>query len=104
MVFDFIGKDAAGEILHNRVKKIEETLRTENGITVDLSKVEDKLLNLAMKNLENGGRGINNIVEKALINPLARHIFDEHVVRGERKEVIDIVDENSRFDIVWRAQ
>ncbi len=104
VVFDFIGKDAAGEILHNRVKKIEETLRTENGITVDLSKVEDKLLNLAMKNLENGGRGINNIVEKALINPLARHIFDEHVVRGERKEVIDIVDENSRFDIVWRAQ
>jgi len=103
VVFDYIGKEAASEILHARLGKIAETLRTENGITVDLSKVEDKLLELAMRNLENGGRGINNIVEKALINPLARHIFDEHVGRGEHREVIDILEEDSRFDLVWRA-
>ena len=101
VVFDYIGKEAAGEILHTRLAKIEETLRTENGIEVSLSKVEDKLLALAMKNLENGGRGINNIVEKALINPLARRIFDEHITRGIKKEVTDILEENSRYDIVW---
>ena len=30
----------------------------------------------AMENLENGGRGIGNIVESMLIDPLSRSLFD----------------------------
>ena len=35
--------------------------------------------NKAMGNLENGGRGIGNIVESTFINPLARYLFDEGI-------------------------
>ena len=101
VVFDFIGKEAACEILNARLFKISETLRTQNGITVDLEEIKAPLLELVMKNLENGGRGINNIVEKALINPLARHIFDEKVQRGDVRKITKLVEEDSGFDFIW---
>ena len=34
------------------------------------------MYNYALGNLNNGGRGIGNIVESHLINPLARFLFD----------------------------
>ena len=101
VVFDYIGEEAAREILHARLCKITETLDADSGIRIDLSPVEEKLLQLCMKNLENGGRGINNIVEKALINPLARHLFDEHVKRGEKRRVIDLTETDNGYDIRW---
>ena len=33
-------------------------------------------------NLANGGRGVGNMVESMLINPLARFLFDERVPAG----------------------
>ena len=101
VVFDYIGEEAAREILHARLCRIEQTLQTENGIRISLSLIEEKLLALCMKNLENGGRGINNIVEKALINPLARHLFDEHVRSGESRCVTDLLENEDGFDIRW---
>ena len=33
----------------------------------------------AVANLDNGGRGIGNIVESLLINPLSRYLFDNEI-------------------------
>ena len=48
---------------------------------------------LCEKNLENGGRGIGNIVEKYYINPLARYIYDEGIKENEEVIVKDILEE-----------
>lgn len=50
------------------------------------------LLEKSLGNLENGGRGIGNVVESCLINPLARYLFEHqdansiHVERIEEKD------------------
>jgi len=40
---------------------------------------KEVLTRAALGNLNNGGRGIGNIVESYLINPLARYLFDNDV-------------------------
>ena len=103
VVFDYISPEAAESILHARLDSIHQTMLDENGIDIDFSPVEETLYQLAVQNLENGGRGINNIVEKTLINPLARHIFDERVARGERRIITAVHAERSPADIEWRV-
>ena len=101
VVFDFIKEEAAREILETRLRKILETLNVEKGIRVDIEAIKEPLLELVLKNLENGGRGINNIVEQALVNPLARHIFDDKVQRGDSKTILRLIEEDSGFDFIW---
>ena len=43
-------------------------------------------------NLENGGRGIGNVIEKYLINPLARYLFDNQVQAGGSVRINNIVE------------
>jgi ATP-dependent Clp protease ATP-binding subunit ClpA len=91
VVFDFIRQEAAGLILQAQVKKIVANLATEKKIELVISdKAMAVLSDKAMGNLENGGRGIGNVVESYLINPLARYLFDELVRAGERVEILNI--------------
>ena len=77
VVFDFIREEAAGSILDNQLKNITRKLWEENQIQLILEDgVRDVLLQKALGNLENGGRGVGNIVEEALLNPLAAYMLD----------------------------
>ena len=100
VVFDYISTEAASAILQARMKKIENALKQESGIIVDTSEIQDKLLLLCLNNLENGGRGINNIIEKALVNPLAREIFDQAIGSGESLKLTDLTEDDGRYRIV----
>jgi len=96
VVFDFIRSEVAEQILLAQVEKIIRGLAADKKISVDLSEEAlAVLLDRAMNNLDNGGRGIGNIVESLLINPLSRYIFDENVREGESLtiEAIDTVEE-----------
>ena len=55
------------------------------------------LLEKALENLGNGGRGIGNIVESLLINPLARYLFDEEIKGNVRITLNDIDAENMPY-------
>lgn len=86
VVFDFIRENSAREILSSQIEKITNNIKEQKNITVTLS--EDALgflLKKSFGNLENGGRGIGNIIEKNLINPLSRLFFDNAL---ENKKVI----------------
>ena len=77
VVFDFIRDDIAGEIIASQIRKIRTNLAVEKGITLNVADGAKRLLKYkASGNLENGGRGIGNIVETYLINPLSCYIFD----------------------------
>ena len=103
VVFDYISETVAAEILDSKLAGIHSSIRDECGIDVEFSQIRPVLLEKVIVNLENGGRGINNMVEKLLINPLARHIFDEQIPSGEKRIITEIRSDETPVDIVWRC-
>lgn len=92
VVFDFIRENVAYDILNSQINKIIKNLSAEKKITLTIS--EDAMSTLkakAIANLDNGGRGIGNIVESFLINPLSRYLFDNKIF-SDKKIVIDRIE------------
>lgn len=92
VVFDFIRPEIGQQILDSQVAKIIKTVLTDKHIVLTLSDNAKRALSeAALSNLSNGGRGIGNIVESFLINPLARFMFDNDIY--ERAVIrIDSID------------
>lgn len=91
VVYDYIRPDVAKEILSAQIKKIRQNLLTDKKIDVQLSeKAFNVLQESALKNLQNGGRGIGNVVESLFINPLARYLFDNAIDANAQITVDDI--------------
>ena len=83
VVFDFIREDTAKEIANAQINKIFAKIFEQKGIQVILSEdAREYIYKKSFGNLENGGRGIGNVIEKNLINPLSRVIFDENIEGG----------------------
>ncbi|MBR6789369.1 MAG: AAA family ATPase [Oscillospiraceae bacterium] len=101
VVFDFIRPDIAEQILLSKVGKIISELAADKKIDLNLSEEAlAELLEKAIGNLENGGRGIGNIVEDALINPLSRYIFDEDVREGEKLTITAFLTDQDPCSII----
>jgi len=80
VVFDYIRPEVARLILEAQVQKIIRNLSAEKRIDLTLSqRAMETLTEQALGNLQNGGRGIGNVVENLLINPLARYLFDHEI-------------------------
>ena len=101
VVFDFIRPDAAASILDAQIDKIIRNLAAEKHIAMKLEEAARRtLLDRALQNLENGGRGIGNIVESYLIDPLARYLFDNKVADGSSVVIHEIMDDGTQIRIV----
>ena len=86
VVFDFIRPEAVALILRKQTTNILNGIADNKDITVQLdesSQAWATLLKLASANLEFGGRGIGNVVEKYLLNPLARAMTTQNWQAGE---------------------
>lgn len=82
VVFDFIRPETAAAILNAQLQKIEAALLSERKISLSCADAAyGFLLQKSLGNLENGGRGIGNVVESCLINPLARYLFEHPEAR-----------------------
>lgn len=83
VVFDFIRDNAVDEILKLKLDSISENLFHEKGIKllVDES-YKRNLSDYAKKDLSNGGRGISNMVETFVINPLSQILIKENCKAG----------------------
>lgn len=101
VVFDFIREDAAKQILQGHIDKISNALKESKEINITFS---DEVLRIlqdkAFGNLENGGRGIGNMIEKYLINPLSRYLFDNGVSEGANVLVKGIVEEDKIISLI----
>lgn len=72
IVFDFIREQAAEQILDMKLRTVADHLEHEKGISLEIRDAfRSFLMEEAKKNLSNGGRGIGNLVETRLINPLS---------------------------------
>lgn len=85
VVFDFIRENVALEILNAQMDKIRKNVQEQKRIHLQYGpEVLAFLKQKSFGNLENGGRGIGNIMEKYFINPLARYIFDHHTAENSK--------------------
>ena len=101
VVFDFIREDVANDILKAQVNKIIRNLQSEKKITLFLSDVVMEVLRVkAVENLDNGGRGIGNIVESLLINPLSRYLFDNEIFENRTVVIEDINADTQPYSLV----
>lgn len=82
IVFDFIRPQIADAIFDSMVANLLESTRS---IGFDIS-ITDKatavLKEMCLRDLSNGGRGVRNMVEAHLANPLSRALFDTGEVGG----------------------
>ena len=101
VVFDFIRENVAVEILTAQLNKIKNNLLSQKKIELSWSNnVFEFLKEKAFGNLENGGRGIGNIMEKYFINPLARYVYDNHLTEGAVLSIQNIeIDTNDIVQI-----
>lgn len=84
IVFDFIRGEAVEEILNLKLNAVANNLEHEKGIKLEIcSSFKDYLLNKAQGELLNGGRGISNMVETYIINPLADVLIKEKWKSGD---------------------
>jgi ATP-dependent Clp protease ATP-binding subunit ClpA len=76
VVFDYIRKEVAETIFDDMCRKINERLQSEHEAKLGLiESCRQVLLGSVLKDLELGGRGIGNLLETMLINPLSRELF-----------------------------
>ncbi len=93
VVFDFIREDSALQILSKHIKTITENVKETKGVELECSDAAvEYLKKKSFGNLENGGRGIGNVIEKYLINPLARYLFDHQIQPGMVVKIQNIVE------------
>lgn len=96
VVFDFIREGVVDEILRSQISRIKKNLLDEKGITLELSdEYYSRLYARAKGNLVNGGRGIGNMVESHLINPLSRTLVMKHIEEGSVLEITSMDERGS---------
>ena len=84
LVFDYIRENSLGQILSKQISNITRNLWVDKQIQLVVSQeAEEDLHQFAAADLSKGqgGRGIGNMIEEMLINPLARFMFDNSVFR-----------------------
>ena len=105
IVFDFITREVARLILQQKISAIRDRVADEHGIELAVSQDALRALEaIALRDLSNGGRGINNQLEVALINPLAREIF-RHMLATTLTPamVVDrIIETSGGYEVVVR--
>lgn len=94
IVFDFIREDAAAQILDLKLGAITKNLEHEKSIKLSIcDEYRDCLLHKALADLSNGGRGISNMVETNLINPLSNILIAEKWAPGSCIEIKAPIDD-----------
>jgi ATP-dependent Clp protease ATP-binding subunit ClpB len=84
VVFDFIDAETAAGIFSAQLENISAAVKTAAGITLEISDSARRTLGeVCVADPENGGRGIGNLLESNLINPLSRALFDNDVAAGD---------------------
>ena len=98
---DFIRPAVADEITNSLINKIRREMLETKNITLTLKDSAVELIkSKAQNNLENGGRGIGNIIEEYLINPLSRHMFARRITRDAEITINDITSDNGIITLV----
>ena len=91
VVFDFIRGPVGVEITRLMLGNIVERVWESAGIDVEVSpNAYEQIVGLTTADLSFGGRGIGNVLESRLVNPLARALFEWDPSHGNRVQVTEV--------------
>jgi ATP-dependent Clp protease ATP-binding subunit ClpA len=94
VVFDFISDEAAEMIFAQQVASITRRLDEEQQVRLVLAdEAWTALSGICTEDTGNGGRGIGNMLESALINPLSRVLFAQELRPGSTVTVTSVRQE-----------
>jgi ATP-dependent Clp protease ATP-binding subunit ClpA len=103
VVFDFIRGEIMGQIVDKMLESVRADLRERRHIEMNFALVRDEVVRRSSTNVEMGGRGVGNTIEKLIVNPLAWHLFDERVAEGASLSVDAIIEasagDTTRFSL-----
>ena len=92
VTLDFIRRPTVAKIVDKALATVVARVATTHQATLEIDdEVRESLIEHAGEKSEDGGRGINNVIEAALVNPLARHLFHSPVPAGGTIRVTDVV-------------
>jgi ATP-dependent Clp protease ATP-binding subunit ClpA len=109
VVFDFIRPPIDEEIVDLLLKRLISSAREEQKIPLVIDQpVRQALIGLARQNLQHGGRGIRNVIDAALVNPLNRLLFERGAqAEGLSMHLTDLIDHGPeaphRFEVLASA-
>ena len=109
VVFDFIRPDLHKEIVAHLIAQLVAAMGKVHRIELTLSSsVLSELERLAEAQLAHGGRGIRNLIDRALVDPIARWLFDQGAEKPVgAMEVLSLTDNGhdatGRFGIEVRS-
>ncbi|MEI6414720.1 MAG: AAA family ATPase [Pseudomonadota bacterium] len=93
VVFDFIRPPMDEQILDKLLAQLVADLAEQPGLTLEIApSARATLAGLARLRLEHGGRGIRNLLESALVTPLAGWLFDQAIGAGARVRLTAVED------------
>lgn len=96
VVFDYVRPPVMKLIIESILKKIKDEIDDKHGIKISFSdEITDWILKKSSENIEQGGRGVGNNIEKVIVNPLARKLFDEDIQKGQSLTIKGIKDEST---------
>lgn len=101
VVFDFISETDGKEIFKKMIKDIKGRMMEEHQSRLEIERAAiEKLESVCLEDLSNGGRGIGNKLETALINPLARKLFDDMDYHPGKKVIVtDVIASEGGYEI-----
>ena len=105
VVFDFIKPPVDEQIVDLLISKLVRSARETKKLDLAIeAPAREKLVSLARGNLQHGGRGIRNVIDVALVNPLSRTLFDRNVQANAVIRVLDMKDNGedapTRFELM----
>lgn len=103
LVFNYIDEDCAAQIMNKQLRSIEKHLFAEKQIRIICTdEAVADLYGFVKENLPRaeGGRGIGNVVEKYLINPLSRYVFDHRIKAGDTVRITGIRQKDGIGEII----
>lgn len=93
---DFIRRPTVEKIVDKALGTVTARIATTCQATLEIDdEVREQLIEHAAEKIADGGRGINNVIEAALVNPLARHLFHTPAAVGGTVRVIGVSHEET---------
>ncbi len=102
VVFQFIEKSVALDILAGMIENIKTRLMEEQKVRLEIAdSVYTEIQRVTTSDLSNGGRGIGAKLEDCLVNPLSRALFDLDIaiLAGKTCVVNSITQSNGIYEL-----
>ena len=108
VVFDYIRPPVDEQILEHLLEQLLSSLKEQMQIHLELGgDARQALIALARGHLQHGGRGIRNMLDAALINPLATRLFEHDYAPDTRLVLHSLIDHGEsalqRFELELEA-